>query len=209
LGAAINTADNENHPTLSTDGHLLYFDRLPAAAGTYDMFWSRRRDKSDELGWTTAVSAGGCINTPANDSAMIFFEDDSTGITYTYFNSNRTGNPELYVTVYSPKGTCAPVLPITELNPPFAERNATIRHDGLEILLESNRPGSNSFDIWTATRASLADRWSTPVNVGTLNSLSYDGRPALSWDGTELYFFSDRGGDFDLYVAKREKMKIK
>lgn len=207
LGPAINTADNENHPTLSIDGHVLYFDRLPAGGGTYDMFWSRRRDKFNELGWTAAVNAGSCINTPANDSAMIFFEDETSGITYTYFNSNRTGNPEFYVTIYNPKGSCAPVIPIVELNSPFAERNATIRHDGLEILFESNRPGSTSFDIWTATRDALADPWSTPVNVGVLNSAFYDGRPALSWDGTELYLFSDRGEDFDLYVARREKIR--
>jgi Tol biopolymer transport system component len=206
LGPAVNTSDNEGHPTLSTDGHVLYFDRMPVG-GTYDMFRSRRRDKSDELGWGAAVNTGDCINSPANDSAMIFFEDESSGITYTYFNSNRSGTPEFYVTIYEPKGACAPVLPIAELNTPYVERSATIRHDGLEILFESNRPGSTAFDIWTATRTGVPDTWSMPVNVPALSSNSYDGRPALSWDGTEVYFFSDRGGDFDLYVSTRNRLK--
>jgi Tol biopolymer transport system component len=139
---------------------------------------------------------------------MIFFEDDATGITYTYFNSNRSGNPDMYATVYERKGACHAVLPVTDLNTPYVERNATIRRDALEILFESNRPGSMGFDLWVATRATSLDHWSTPANVGSLNSPSYDGRPALSWDGTELYFFSNRnGGNFDLFVSTRERLK--
>ena len=146
LGPAINTADHESHPTLSVDGHVLYFDRMPAVpGGMYGMFWARRHDKSDNIGWQTAVNLGPCINGPANDSAMIFFEDDATGITYTYFNSNRSGNPDIYATVNQRKGVCHAVLPVTDLNTPYAERNATIRRDALEILFESNRPGVNGF----------------------------------------------------------------
>ena len=36
------------------------------------------------------------------------------------------------------------------------------------------------------------------------------GAPALSWDGTTLYFYSTRPGGFgmrDLYVATREKLR--
>ena len=62
------------------------------------------------------------------------------------------------------------------------------------------------FDLWVATRATSLNHWSIPANVGSLNSSCYDGRPALSWDGTELYFFSDRnGGNFDLFVDSRRK----
>ena len=57
---------------------------------------------------------------------------------------------------------------------------------------------------------------SAPVDpAGTtvfVNSPAFDGGPALSWDGTELYFFSDRtdlvgfAGARDLYVSKRTKL---
>ena len=211
LGPEINTAGNESHPTLSVDGHVLFFDRIMPITGTYDMFWSRRRDKAEEAGWETAVNAGFCINTDANDSAMIFFEDEATGITVTYFNSNRTGNPDIYATVYERGGTCHTVTPVADLNTPSVERNATIQRDALEILFESNRTSNPpNFDIWVSTRPTTLDHWSMPVNVSSLNSSSYDGRPALSWDGTELYFFSNRPGgegDFDLYVSRREKLK--
>jgi len=45
-----------------------------------------------------------------------------------------------------------------------------------------------------------------------VNSPAFDGAPALSWDGTELYFFSERtdlpgfAGGRDLYISKRTKL---
>ena len=45
-----------------------------------------------------------------------------------------------------------------------------------------------------------------------VNSNAFDGGPALSWNGTELYFFSERtdltgfAGGRDLYVSKRTKL---
>ena len=77
----------------------------------------------------------------------------------------------------------------------------------------SNRPNGRIGvrDIWVSTRDSTLDPWSTPVNLGpTVNYPSYTtGRPALSWDGTTLYFYSDRPGGFgglDLYVTTRRKL---
>jgi hypothetical protein len=62
-----------------------------------------------------------------------------------------------------------------------------------------------------ATRATTADLWSAPVNLGpTVNSTAFDGAPALSFDGTTLYFFSDRPDGFganDLYVTTRTRLK--
>jgi Tol biopolymer transport system component len=60
-------------------------------------------------------------------------------------------------------------------------------------------------------RENTLDLWSTPVNLGpTVNYPGYvTGAPALSWDGTTLYFYSDRPGfgGRDLYVATREKLR--
>jgi WD40-like Beta Propeller Repeat len=57
-------------------------------------------------------------------------------------------------------------------------------------------------------RASTLEPWSIPVLLPNVNSDALDGAPALSWDGTELYFFSARPGGFggnDLYVSTRTK----
>jgi Tol biopolymer transport system component len=62
-------------------------------------------------------------------------------------------------------------------------------------------------DLYSASRSSVKEPWSTPVNLGPLvNSAAPDTRPSLSWDGTTLYFGSGRPGgegDSDHYVTTR------
>ena len=126
-------------------------------------------------------------------------------------------------------------------------RTAIRRRDGLEMILSSGRPGSlGSENLWVSTRPAITEdqlNWSAPVPINCdwlptlsqylqclphppelaqVNSNAFDGAPALSWDGTELYFFSKRTdlsghipglsptGDgtenSDLYFSKRTKL---
>jgi hypothetical protein len=65
-------------------------------------------------------------------------------------------------------------------------------------------------DLWVSTRESTSEPWSIPVNVGPkVNSLVSDVDAKLSFDGTELYFASERPGfgNFDLFVCTRTKLK--
>src|SRR2546426_4729326 len=58
-------------------------------------------------------------------------------------------------------------------------------------------PYTTLFRSYVSTRASALDAWSTPLNLGpVVNSAARDGAPALSFDGTTLYFFSGRLGGF-------------
>jgi Tol biopolymer transport system component len=77
------------------------------------------------------------------------------------------------------------------------------------VIFDSNRPGGlGGFDIYRAIRASTADPWSVPVNLNSLNSTASDGgKMSLPFDGTQLYFRSNRLGHFDLYVATWEKLR--
>jgi peptidoglycan-associated lipoprotein len=71
-----------------------------------------------------------------------------------------------------------------------------VHQDGRELVFASNRSGGQgSFDIWSASRDTIVDSWSTPVNLGpNVNSLAAETRPALSWDGRMLLFGSNRPG---------------
>src|SRR5260370_7511938 len=96
-------------------------------------------------------------------------------------------------------------------------RTAIRRRDGLEMILSSGRPGSlASENLWVSTRPVVTldqQNWSAPVPitchwlptlpqylqclphppaVPQLNSNAFAGSPPLSWDGTQLYFFSKR-----------------
>ena len=90
-----------------------------------------------------------------------------------------------------------------------------VRRDARELFFFSNRAGTLGMaDIYAATRDDARDDWSTPVNLGS-NVNSADGaetRPSLSWDGSTLYFGSNRTGgegSTDHYVTTREQLKPK
>jgi Tol biopolymer transport system component len=109
-------------------------------------------------------------------------------------------------------GSFGPASLVADLSTPSTDSRPSIRHDGLEIIFQSNRPGSLSalLDLWVATRASTLDGWSTPVSLGTvINTISIENNAYLSSDGRTLFFSSDRPGGFggvDLYVTTRTKL---
>ena len=220
LGCSVNSAAHDNEPTLSPDGHLLLFTRTEGSVlGVgQDLYVSRRHDKRDDLGWQTPVKLGGAVNSTANESGAALFEDGVRGTMTLYFVSDRQGGrggSDIYASTLDPDQTFGVPVLVEELSSPLEDVMPAIRRDGLEILLASDRTGTlGNLDLWVATRASGLDPWSLPVNLGSgINSAFFDGGPALSFRGTELYFQSafrpeNVGGPmFDIWVATRSKVK--
>jgi len=220
LGPNVNTVSNEAAPALSPDGHRLYFQsNRPGGCGGADLYVSRRHNKRDDFGWQPAVNLGCVVNTPAQEQNPAVFEDDATGIITLYFHSNRPvglGGHDLYASTLQPDETFGPAAPVEELNSPWNDLAPEIRRDGLEMFFASDRPGTAGFeDLWVSTRSSTSDPWSEPQHLGfTVNFVGHDSQPALSFDGTALYFASaarpeNVGGQgfFDLWVVTRTKLK--
>ena len=216
LGPNINSAGNDGAPSLSTDGHRLYFHSMGrGGCGAADLFVSRRQDKRDDFGWEPAENLGCVVNSPFADNGPTIFEDDATGLTTLYFNSPRPGglgDVDIYASTLQADGTFGPGVLVRELSSPSRDTRVAIRRDGLEIFLSTDRPGGvGREDIWVATRATTLDPWSPPVPLGpVVNSPYVNSGPALSFDGTELYFYSNRPGGFggnDLYVTTRARLR--
>jgi hypothetical protein len=220
LGPAINTSSNDFAPNLTIDGHRLYMnsDRVGGCGGS-DLYVAHRRDQQDDFGWRPPENLGCAVNTIYDEAGPTFFEDGATGIQSLLFTSfNRPGGLgdfDIYLsTRASDEEPFGPAVDVTELNGPFRDTRTAISADGLELFESSDVTGRiggiGSQDLWTSTRATTADPWSTPVNLGaTVNDVTFDGAPALSFDGTELYFFSARPGGFgafDLYVSTRSRL---
>lgn len=95
---------------------------------------------------------------------------------------------------------------IGALSTTFTEGHPTIRADGCEIFFNSNRDGNNT-DIWTSSRFTVNDPWSTPRLVTELDATSTtETGPDLSDDGKTIYFArAIVGGStgYDLYMATR------
>jgi len=106
----------------------------------------------------------------------------------------------------------APVNLGEVVNSGFADQNPDISRDGLSLYFGSDRPGGfGGLDIWVARRASANDPWGPPQNLGPdINTPFSDNSPALSPDGRQLIFFSDRPGGFgstDIYVSRRRNKR--
>jgi hypothetical protein len=222
----VNTSSNDVAPYLSVDGHRLYFasDR-PGGAGGADIYVSRRHNKRDDFGWQAAENLGGGVNTVANETGPAVFEDEASGIITLYFDSNRVGGPgpvvvdavfngnDIYASTLRWDESFGPAALVEELSTPFIDRKVTIRRDGLELFLTSNRPGTLGFlDVWVSTRATTSDLWSMPMNIGaSINGpATNEAGASLAFDGTALYFNSvppSGSGPFDLYVTTRTKIK--
>ena len=211
LGPIINTTANETVPAFSRDGHLMFFaTNRPLGFGGVDIWVSRREHTHDDFGWQPPENLGAGVNSTFTDAGPSYFDNDEVGVPQLYFNSNRLGGPgNLYVSEQTADGSFGAAVLVVELAGDAAR--ASIRHDGREIFFTSNRPGSiaNSQDLWVATRETVFDAWSEPINLGsTLNSELVDVQPYISADRETLFFASNRpgGGPTDLYMSTRTKL---
>jgi hypothetical protein len=214
LGPKLNTPLNEAGPLLSPDEHwLLFCSNGHGGFGMTDIFASFRKDTSDNFGWEEPINLGEGVNSEFGDCDPTLFIDTETGVVTLYFASTRPGlgDWDIYQSTLGSDGTFGPAVLVPELSSPQRDAHPTIRCDGLEIFLASNRPGTlGMIDLWVSTRTTTHDAWSTPVNLGsTINTPDNERAPYLSADGQTLFFTSDRPGGFggnDFYMTTRTRL---
>jgi Tol biopolymer transport system component len=210
----VNSTVEDAAPSLSRDGHWLFFMSMRSPGfGGFDLWVSYREHVHDDLDWQPPVNLGPIINSTSSDQSPFFFDNDDVGLPQLFFSRSIQGVPHIVVSNRLPDGTFTPPTPVAELNSSGNDRGMSVRFDGLEVFLMSTRPAGFGFqDLWTATRHSVTDPWSTPVNMGpVLNSTAGDLNPYIASDRETLYFNSNRSGSgfggHDLYVCTRTKQK--
>jgi hypothetical protein len=75
------------------------------------------------------------------------------------------------------------------------DRNPTVGADGLQLWFASIRGGVSTLHLYSATRATTSDDFSTPMldpNVNTTDPAAQDYTPFLTADGQQLWFTSTR-----------------
>jgi Tol biopolymer transport system component len=210
LGTTVSSDLPEAVPTLSKNGHYLFFGSL--RAGTWDIYVSLRRHTHDDFGWETPIALPSPINGSSFDVPSDYFEDPH-GRAQLYFASDRgtgLGAPglDIYVTELQRGGTWSAPVYVAALNSAFQEARPAIRADGLEVIFDSSREGN--LDLYVSRRRHTWEPWSAPENLGpAVNSTAGDIHPALSGNGRTLYFASARSGSlgsFDLYASARSRV---
>lgn len=204
LGPTVNTAADEFCPDPAR-GNRLFFVRRLSATNT-DIFMTRTLP----TGFTTPERlpvGDDAINSPWEEWSPSYFETED-GRQMLYFSSTRNGHPAqdiFYSVNFGPAQFAA-----GGVNSSASDARPNVRHDGLEIVWDSNRTGTlGGPDIFTATRSSVDEPWGTAVQLGNgINSPANETRASLSWDGETLVFGSTRPGEgsADIYVSTRDKV---
>lgn len=208
LGEPVNSTADDFCPTPIRGGGLFFVSReaLPGSCGGSDIYFTGFDPKD---GWREPVHLA-CAPTGPN-SAL-----DEQGPSYVEVDGRKllyfSSGPDIYVSEKA-DGAFGPATPVAELNTAGGDIQPNVRKDGLEIVFASNeasRPGwLGGFDLYGATRDSIDDTFSAPVNLGgAVNTAANETRPSLSWDAVTLLFGRAPGpeGSTDIYVATREKV---
>jgi WD40 repeat protein len=202
VGAPINSLADDFCPT-PVRGKGLFFvsARDPdTSCGGADIYFARLNPAH---GWSPPQNLGCQVNSSLGEAGPSYFE--ANGSAFLYFSSG----PDIYASEQQADGSFGTAASVAELNSPGGDLRPNVRKDGLEIVFDSNRlTGYGGQDLWFATRASVDDPWSTPVNAGaTLNTVDNETRGSFSWDGGTLYFGrTPVGGTTDIYVTSRQKV---
>lgn len=92
-----------------------------------------------------------------------------------------------------PPPRCDPTKPfgalqvLANVNSPSEDITPYVTPDELQIWFSSNRPGSNGYDIYMATRTSKTADFGTAALVAGVNGAGDETRPILPADGLTMY----------------------
>jgi hypothetical protein len=201
VGSEVNTSFEEFAPTVSGDGLTLVFARGPAGDPVH--LWHAARATAD-MAFTGVASLNGVNDIGTMDDTFPFLREDGKVL---YFASTRVPADgfDLYSAEWRGLSFDTP-MPVKELNTGYSELAPVVTFDGLTMYFGSDRSDGNASgqdDIWMATRTSVSDLFSTPMNLTKINSPKEDLPTFATRDGCALYFSSDRGGTLQVYVATK------
>lgn len=208
LPQPVNSAASDFCPTpLNGKGLLFVSTRaVPGACGAGDMYRTRNNPAH---GWEVPVNLG-CNATGvgpnfAGGEFSPSLVETAEGVLLYFSSTGLDGlDQDIYVSRQRADGTFAPATAVDELNTTANDQMPNVSRDGLEIVFSSDKAGGfGGMDVYTAHRASTADPWSVPVNVGSnVNTVASETRASLSGDGERLHF----GRLGEIYVSTRTKV---
>lgn len=217
LGPDVNSSGGDCGPSLSEDGLLLFFTSN-RGGGANDIYMTSRTDPTDDLSWGTPVRLGPDVNTAAFEFSPFITrfrdddcDDDDVVCAGPYAELHFERGPSnvatdiFVVTIDAQGATLGPAVAVPELNSSAADGRPTVRFDGKEIIIHSNRDGrGGNFDLFVSTRRSRNHAWSTPVPIDELNaSPMHEIHPYLSRDARTVVFVRGQRLANDIWMSTR------
>jgi len=183
--------------------NTLYFGRIDG--GDAGNIYVSHRSSGD---WGTATPVA-FMNSPRLDETVAAYEDDQGREVLMWTSRDPSGaNGVILQSVAGGQPEPVPGSP----NESGSNSRASITHDGLTIYFDSTRAGGlGGPDLWYATRNSTSEPFGPAYHLSNLSSPGFDGRPVIAWDGTQLFFSSNRAGSIspapDIWMAERRKSR--
>ncbi|HYW94656.1 MAG TPA: OmpA family protein [Bacteroidales bacterium] len=146
LGEPVNTSYSEKHPSISADGHTLFFasDR-PGGKGGLDIWYTV---KSSDGTWLAPVNAGENINTPGNEQSPFIHPDGKT----MYFSSEghlNLGKGDIFIARLDDNGSWGPAKNLGyPINTFHNEIGMIVNSEGNRAYFSSDRLMGKGMDIY-------------------------------------------------------------
>jgi Tol biopolymer transport system component len=113
------------------------------------------------------------------------------------------GAAALYVTIRTDTGSSfGNVTLLNNVNSTSTQYDPSVTGNGLTLAFRSDHAAdAGRDDLYWASRATVGSDFSAVAPISNLNSPSNDVQPFMTPSGAEIYFSSDRTGDYDIYRA--------
>jgi Tol biopolymer transport system component len=189
----------DDDPSLSDDMLELYVNRVINTSG--EVFSARRTDVTQAF--SSPASVPGINSTLFEDTPEV--SGDGLTLFFASTRSGGAGGSDIWMaTRTATSAQYGPPVLMGAFNGPTDETGPALSRDGLSMVFASLRNGD--FDIYLSNRTQPTPTapWSSPMLMTAISmGGAYDESPFLSGDKLTLYFNSNRGGNHDLYQAKR------
>lgn len=198
LGPGVNTADNEDHPTVTHDGLSLILAR-GRSRGMADLWESTRAHVHEPFG--PAVRLTDDVNSPADDTCP-FLSPDGLQL---WFSSERPleGRKDVNLWRTVRRSRTAPFArpePLdSSINVTGPELAPFVTPDGLTLMFARPLP----WRLFEATRTSQDVPFAHPRQLPDAGRKGWVSFPRLTADRRTLVFGSDAGGRQELWYATR------
>jgi len=212
MGPAVNTKQEEYHPSITVDGQLfvftskLFMGTSPSGQPFFqeDLYFS---ELDQFKKWRGAKNFGGPINSRRKNEGASSISHDGKYLFFTACGlQGGYGSCDLYVTQFEGGKWLTPTNMGPQINTGAWESHPSLSPNGKTLYFASSRKGgAGGTDIWQSDKNSNGT-WGIPKPV-SFNTAGSDFTPHIHADGQTMYFSSDGRpgmGGHDIYFVRKQ-----
>lgn len=195
----LNTTASDADPSVGVDELTVVFYSNRVANEGLHIYVATRSSPLAQFGKPELLGGVAAPAVTSNDATPFLTADGQE----LWFSSDRGGNYDVWRASRAGAGFANPQA-VLALNTANREILPVVSADRLTVYFTTERgAATQAEDIWFAHRATLADEFSAPRPVPSINTVANDHPSWLSPDNCRLYITSNVAGTDDLYVATR------